>query len=789
MTAVADDPYELMRVPAPAVTPAAALELLAERWHLDGELEPLVSERDQNFLLHAADGARFVLKISNPGEAPPVLDFQARALEHVAGRAPRLPVPHVVPSRAGRMLEQVETSGGDCLVRVVSWLDGTPLDGVPWTPRLREDLAGTMAKLGLALRGFFHPAARHPLLWDVNRAEAAAALTRHIDDAARRALAERNFERHQRHVAPLLADLRAQVIHNDCNPDNVLVANDDPETVSGIIDFGDMVHAPLVNDLAVAIAYQLVDQDDLLTVACDLVAAYHAVCPLEAAELRLLFDLVVLRLTMSVAICAWRAKRHPDNVDYILGHHERYWTTLGQLDALDAREAEQAFLAACGWSGVRATRYDAATEAALRTRREQRLGPSLRLSYDEPLHLVRGAGAWLYDARDRAYLDAYNNVACVGHSHPDVVAAIAAQARRLNTNTRYLHEHIVDYAERLAGRMPGDLSVCFFVCTGSEANDLAWQIACAATGGTGAIVTDFAYHGNTTTVAQLSPEELPPDRQEDWVVTVPPPDTYRDPREGDAGASYAAELDAALATLAGRGHAPAAFFVDTMYTSDGIHVAPPGYLAAAWRRVRAAGGLCVADEVQAGFGRTGDHFWGFGDQDAVPDIVTLGKPIGNGHPLAAVITTPAIAERFAAGRYYFNTFGGNPVACAAGLAVLDVLDRERLVENARLVGAGLRGHLDELAARHALIGDVRGRGLFFGVDLVRDRETREPDADAAHAVMNELRRRGVLVGRTGRHANVLKIRPPLVFSRANADKLATTLDEVLAAVSRSRRPA
>ncbi len=790
MTAVADDPFELMRVPAPAVTPAAALEFLGERWNLGGELEPLVSERDQNFLLRAADGARFVLKISNPGEAPAVLDFQARALEHVARLAPALPVPHVVPSRGGRMLERIETSGGDCLVRIVSWLDGTPLDDVPWTPRLRKHLAGTMAKLGLALRGFFHPAARHPLLWDVNRADAAAALTAHIDDPARRTLAERNFERHQRQVAPLLAGLRAQVIHNDCNPDNVLVARDDPEAVSGIVDFGDMVHAPLVNDLAVAIAYQLVDQDDPLAVACELVAAYHATCPLEPAELRLLFDLVSLRLTMSVAICAWRAKRHPENVDYILGHHERYWATLARLDALDPRDAERAFLGACGRSPATSPRYDTAADAALRARREKLLGPSLRLSYDEPLHLVRGEGAWLYDARDRAYLDAYNNVACVGHSHPDVVAAIAAQARRLNTNTRYLHEHIVDYAGRLAERMPGDLSVCFFVCTGSEANDLAWQIACAATGGTGAIVTDFAYHGNTTVVAQLSPEELPPERQEDWVATVPPPDTYRDPREGDAGESYAAELDTALATLAGRGHRPAAFFVDTMYTSDGIHVAPPGYLAAAWRRVRAAGGLCVADEVQAGFGRTGDQFWGFGDQDAVPDIVTLGKPIGNGHPLAAVVTTPAIAERFAAGRYYFNTFGGNPVACAAGLAVLDVLERERLVDNTRQVGAYLRERLDDLALRHALIGDVRGRGLFYGVDLVRDRATRAPDPDAAHVVMNELRQRGVLVGRTGRHANVLKIRPPLVFSRDNADLLATTLDEALAAtLSRTSPPA
>ena len=395
---------------------------------------------------------------------------------------------------------------------------------------------------------------------------------------------------------------------------------------------------------------------------------------------------------------------------------------------------------------------------------------------------MRGEGAWLYDADDRAYLDAYNNVACVGHSHPAVVAAIAGQARVLNTNTRYLHENIVAYAERLTARLTSGLSVCYFVCTGSEANDLAWQIARAATGGDGAIVTTFAYHGNTTAVQQLSPEELAAGQQEDWVVTTPAPDLYRGPYAGagrDAGESCAALLDDAIAELGRRRRRPAAFFVDTIYTSDGIHVAPPGYLAGAWRRVRAAGGLCIADEVQAGLGRTGEYFWGFEEQGVIPDIVTLGKPLGNGHPLAAVVTTPAIAQAFAAGRSYFNTFGGNPVSCAAGLAVLDVLEREGLQDNARDTGAYLGRQLETLAAKHELVGDLRGSGLFWGVEFVRDRATREPASEAAHAVVNGLRQNGVLVGRTGLHSNVLKIRPPLVFSRGNVDQLVAVLDAEL----------
>jgi len=424
-----------------------------------------------------------------------------------------------------------------------------------------------------------------------------------------------------------------------------------------------------------------------------------------------------------------------------------------------------------------------AADASLRERRRALLGPGLSLTYDEPLHIVRGEGVWLYDASGRAYLDAYNNVACVGHCHPLVTEAIARQSRTLNTNTRYLHEHILDYAGRLVARLPGDLSVCFFVCTGSEANDLAWQMARAVTGGGGAIVSRNAYHGNTTAVAAFSPEELPERRTPDWVATVPAPDVYNGPfRSEDASRRYAATLDDAISALAGRGHRPAAFFVDTIWSSDGIFAAPAGYLADAWQRVRAAGAVCVADAVQPGFARTGDHFWGFEGQGVAPDIVTLGKPMGNGHPLAAVITTPDIAGRFAGESEYFNTFGGNPVSCAAGLAVLDVLEQEALQENARVTGGYLREGLRELQSRHAAIGDVRGAGLFAGVELVRDRETREPAPAVARAVMNGMRREGVLVGRTGLADNVLKVRPPLVFSRQPADRLVAVMDGVLAGV-------
>lgn len=784
------DPLRLMTTPAPDLTPEQAADLVRERYALPGRATPLDSERDRNFRYTAEDGREFVLKVSNAAELPAVLDFQARALDHIARTAPELPVPRIEPGSDSELLQAVELPGGRSLVRLVSYLPGVPVGDVSSTPALRRHLGATLAALGRALQGFFHAAARHPLLWDVNQTAAVSELAVHIEERRGRELAERVFARHAAWGEEALAVLRAQVIHNDFNPDNVLVHAGDPERVSGIIDFGDMVHAPLVNDLAVLAAYQVIGRDDELGALAEIAAAFHAVRPLEPAEIDVLFHLVQLRLATSVAICAWRAREHPDNVDYILGGHEASLRTMERLEAIDEREATRVLRHELGLPVVGEPRggggdgdhdNDSDADAGLRERRRALLGPGLSLTYDEPLHIVRGEGVWLYDASGRAYLDAYNNVACVGHCHPTVTEAIARQSRTLNTNTRYLHRHILDYAERLGARLPGELSVCFFVCTGSEANDLAWQMARAVTGGDGAIVSRNAYHGNTTAVAAFSPEELPERRTPGWVATVPAPDVYNGRFRGeDASARYAATLDEAIAMLAERGHRPAAFFVDTIWSSDGIFAAPPGYLADAWQRMRAAGGLCVADEVQAGFARTGEHFWGFELQDVVPDIVTLGKPMGNGHPLAAVITTPEIAGRFARDFEYFNTFGGNPVSCAAGLAVLDVIEREALQQNARVTGAYLREGLCGLQSRHACIGDVRGAGLFAGVELVSDRETREPAPAAARAVMNGMRRDGVLVGLTGIADNVLKIRPPLVFSRQHADRLVEVMDGALA---------
>jgi 4-aminobutyrate aminotransferase-like enzyme/Ser/Thr protein kinase RdoA (MazF antagonist) len=437
--------------------------------------------------------------------------------------------------------------------------------------------------------------------------------------------------------------------------------------------------------------------------------------------------------------------------------------------------------------GIPADRFPAKEPALDETLASRRalLGRNLSISYQRPLKIVRGWMQYLYDDTGRAYLDVYNNVPLVGHSHPRVVQAALAQLALLNTNTRYLHENVNRYAERLTRLLPEPLRVCFFVNSGSEANELALRLARAHTGREDIIVLEHAYHGHTNTLIDISPYKFngPGGRgKKPWVHVAPLADDYRGAyRRNDqpAGAKYARHVAEILERTRAEGRGVAAYIAETLPSVGGQIVFPPGYLAEVYSHVRGAGAVCIADEVQVGFGRLGRHFWGFETQGAVPDIVVLGKPIGNGFPLAAVITTPEIADSFNNGMEFFSTFGGNPVACAAGLAVLDVLEEENLQERALRVGAHLIEGLRALQTRHRVIGDVRGSGLFLGIDLVLDRETREPAPLQASYVVNRLRDRGILTGTDGPHHNVIKLRPPLVFSEADANLFIETLDAVL----------
>ena len=438
--------------------------------------------------------------------------------------------------------------------------------------------------------------------------------------------------------------------------------------------------------------------------------------------------------------------------------------------------------------GIPAERFPPASPsgAALLAARRARVGYNLSVSYRVPLRLVRGWMQFLYDETGRAYLDAYNNVPLVGHSHPRVVRAVQEQMALLNTNTRYLHEKLTRYAERLAALLPEPLRVVYVLNSASEANELALRLARTRTGREDVVVLEAAYHGHTGTLIDISPYKFDGPGgggRKPWVHVAPLPDDYRGPYRRDdaeAGAKYARHVAELLARADREGRRVAAFIAESLPSVGGQIVFPPGYLAEVYRHVRAAGGLCIADEVQVGFGRLGTHCWGFETQGVVPDIVVLGKPAGNGFPLGVVVTTPEVAASFDNGMEFFSTFGGNPVACAAGLAVLDVLRDEGLQARALRVGNHLLDRLTGLMTRHPVLGDVRGSGLFLGVELVRDRATREPAPEQARYVADRLRECGVLTGTDGPFHNVLKFRPPLIFSEADADLLVAVLDEVLA---------
>lgn len=417
-------------------------------------------------------------------------------------------------------------------------------------------------------------------------------------------------------------------------------------------------------------------------------------------------------------------------------------------------------------------------------RRNRTLGPYSPLFYTRPLELVRGEGVWLWDADGARYLDAYNNVPHVGHCHPRVVDAVRAQASRININTRYLNSRVVEYAETLLASFEAGLDRVFFVNSGSEANDLAFRIANQHTSAKGIIVSDFSYHGNTRYLAGLTTGLTAHEGLAEYVraVRIPDLDTT-DATEQQVLAESLAEVDAAMASLREHGHGVAAVLIDSLFSTEGLNRLPAGYVEGLAARVRAAGGLVVGDEVQSGFGRTGNHMWGYQRFGIKPDVVTLGKPMGNGHPLGAVIASADLLEEFGPRNMYFNTFGGNPVSSAAGHAVLEVMAEEGLQERALATGVIVRAALEELVTGHPLLGPVKGAGLFFGFGVFGDDAHQLPDGVATRRLVEEMRAARVLISRIGRHDNVLKMRPPLAFGQEHVgmfiDALQGAIDRAL----------
>lgn len=753
---------------------------------LRGKITPLYSERDQNMRLVEANGDTWVLKLASAEEDPAIIDCQIETLRHIERVDPTLPIPKVRTTRDGKTTTtQIGADGKAHVFYVLSYLAGEIADNLPMAPDLPRKTGALVARLGRAMRGLSHPAAcRRELLWDHRMAPRLAQHVEKLASAEQRALGREVMAHLTDEALPRLARLRAQLIHGDVHGHNMLVDPAEPGKITGVIDFGDMLHGPLVFDVANPIGDFLRDPKKILEIATGIVAGYHAVTPLEPEEIELVFDLVRARLLVASIISRFRTVETPDEPNYIEGYESVGLELLAEMNRIGRTVFTEHLRNVVGIGiGTESRAGEIPAIGDLVARRKRAMGSRLYVFYDPPLHMVRGEGVWLIDATGRRFLDCYNNVPHVGHCHPHVVEAITRQVRTLNTNTRYLGEQVLEYAERLGASLAGELKVCAFVNSGSEANDIAWRMAKAYTGNRGGLTQEFAYHGITDAVDAFSPAGSLTGTIAPHMRTLLAPDGYRGiHRYGtpDLGPRYAADADRAIASLAEAGLKPAAFILDSAFLTNGVLEPQPGYVSEVFAKVRHAGGLCIADEVQSGFGRMGQYLWGHTHHGVVPDIVTLGKPAGNGHPLGVVITRPDIMDCFLRETAFFSTFGGNNVSCAAGLAVLDVIESEGLIENATATGAYLKAGLRNLMAKHDIIGDVRGTGLAIGIELVTDRKSLAPAKNETTRLLNLMRDEGVLIGSEGLLGNILKIRPPIVFTMQNADQMIGALDRALA---------
>jgi 4-aminobutyrate aminotransferase-like enzyme/Ser/Thr protein kinase RdoA (MazF antagonist) len=1008
----------------PQFTEQDAVSIVKDLYAIHAAADALPSERDQNFLMLAAAGDRFVLKIANALEDRTMLDTQNQAMAHLNRHVTFCP--EVVATITGHFISEIRSSTGEIHdVRLVTYLSGIPMGSVKrHSAGLLTDLGRCLGEMDRAMAGFDHPGAHRDFHWDLAKGlQVVQEYHALIPDADLRKLIEKFAEDFDRYATPLIPGLRKSVIHNDANDYNVIVGgNDDLYTrnqrVVGIIDFGDMVYSHTVGNLAIAIAYAILDKSEPLRTAAHMVKGYHRAHPLAENEIASLYPMVCMRLCVSACMAAHQLMERPDN-DYLSISQVPIQRTLPILAGIHPRFAEAVFRQAADlppvprarticnwlkqnrdtmapvldidfrteplkicdlsvgsplvhgnpeentepsmterlWSDMAAAnaktgvgRYDearmintsplfvagdgptgehrtvhigmdlfteagAAVHAPIAGRvfafsnndapqdygpvvilehtidrggsfftlyghlspdtleglhsgkhiasgepfgrigspdvnggwtphlhfqiitdlldmgcdfpgvvrsgergiwtkfspepnlvinipedrfpapdpslpetlaaRRKYIGRNLSIGYRNPIKMVRGWKQYLFDDTGRRYLDAYNNVPHVGHCHPRVVEAACRQMSVLNTNTRYLHDLINRYAERLCDTMPEPLSVCFFVNSASEGNELALRLARSYTGHRDMIVLEAAYHGHTTSLIDISPYKHdgpggtgPPP----WVHTVPIPDVYRGlyrSNDPEAARKYAGHVRDIIRNLQGKGIGIAGYIAETCPSVGGQIFLPDGYLQEVYRHVRKAGGLCIADEVQTGYGRIGTHFYAFEAENVIPDIVVLGKPIGNGHPVSAVVTTPEIAETFDNGMEFFSTFGGNTVSCAVGLTVLETVLEENLQANALNAGRRMLEGMIPFIDRYPAVGDVRGSGLFIGVELVRSRETLEPAKEEAAFIVNRMRDAGILLGTDGPFDNVIKIRPPMPFDESNAELLVAAMDRIL----------
>lgn len=769
-------------------------QLLLTHYKITAEIYPLNGYEEENYLVKTSNNERYILKIAFSNKIDESLPGQIAMMDHLSAAFPEGIFQKVIApntsghdqfnssdrlSSANTKLVSIRKNGRVYSIRLLSFLEGKFwYETTEKSSHLYESLGSFLGQMDRALSNFSHPGLHRCITWDLSKAADAIGKLKFIADPAKRRIADYFLLQFQTEVAPRISSLRHAYIHNDANDYNVLTSD---EEVTGLIDFGDSVYTALVHNIAVASTYAILYDDDPLQSVCLILRGYHEKYPLRNEETDILYYLIAARLCISVTQSAFNAFENSENAHHFLSEKPA-WNLLEKWIRINPFKAANAFRKECGFESL----IDVSDDYnELLKERHDLIGRNLSISYNKPLKIVKGALQYLYDDKGNTFVDCVNNVSHVGHCHPTVVRAMQKQLATLNTNTRYLNDNIIAYAKALTAKLPSRLKVCYFINSGSEANDLAIRMARHYTNRQDVIVLDHAYHGTSTLAIEMSPYKFDSkggSGQKPYIHKALSPDLYRGIYQYDdekAGAKYAEAVRTILEDLSVKGTPAAAFICETLLGVGGQIPLPEGYLKAVYEHVRKYGGVCIADEVQVGFGRVGKRFWGFELQDVEPDIVVMGKPMGNGHPLAAVIVTEEIANAFNNGLEYFNTYGGNPVSMTTGMAVLDVIEKEQLQQNALLVGNHLMGLLKKLMKDFPIISDVRGYGLFIGAEMVKDHITKDPALPEIDLIVEEMKERGFLLSTDGPLHNVLKIKPPIVFSIQNADDLVRELASVL----------
>ncbi len=743
------------------------IKLLADQYKITAiRLKELEGYDSVNFRVNSESGTYVLKQYPYSKAIKEELEAENAILEKLSSLKNQ-EFPRAVPTKNGDFLY----CDASKMYRLLTFIEGDFLGDVTHTPSLLYSFGEFMAKLNKQLKGaYFAPIAAKNTQWDLQYFKQNYKYLEHISDPGDRSLVDYFFLQFDQQIYPIQSELRKTIIHNDGNDWNVLTKNG---KVSGIIDFGDMCHSWLINELAVALTYVMMGKEDPLKIASVVLYGYHQIVPLQKEELDILYYLVAARLCTSVCNSAYSKKTRPDS-DYITISEKPAWKLLRKWITINPLKASSVFRKVVGYEQKGSISFDAQY-----ARRTKVLSGALSLSYQEPIQMKRAAFQYMYDVEGNTFLDAYNNIMLVGHTHPTVVRAAQEKMAQLNTNTRYLYDELLEYSERLLKKFPSNLNKVFFVNSGSAASDLAVRLARTFTKKKKLMVVEHGYHGNTQqgiAISHYKYNHKGGAGKQDHILQTPMPNAYGSgfKDDGSAGVHFAKQ---AQASIADNENEIAAFIAEPIVGCGGQVPLAKGYLTAVYKSIRAQGGVCISDEVQVGFGRLGECFWGFEMHNVIPDMVLLGKPMGNGHPIAAVVTTTEIAERFDNGLEFFSSFGGNPVSCVVGNAVLQVVENEGLQEHARKTGNYLKSRLQELQQKYPQLDDVRGNGLFLGVEILDSNN--EPGTELASHIKNELRRKHILIGTDGPFESVLKIKPPLPFTTLDCDLLCEAIDEIL----------